>query len=373
MKAQVWGACARLVNGRVEVRRVAVRVELLRRLPAMTVVGLSAMQVKETAERVRSAIEAQGFRMPRLRVVVEIEPEGEPFEYRRDRYVGLDLAIAQAILVADGLPNAFDPDTIFVGELSLAGYLRPVQGMQAVGLLTEHPVAGSQELWANGFRTRWALRELADVGRTLSAAVEASKRIPEPERDPAFRKDFAECRGFDASVYRSITDAVRNEQGLLFVSEAPGLGTTMLAYRIGGLLPQEFDVQRAALHDMAGMTCAHVPFRAPHHTVTASGMLGTFGARPGELDLARGGVLFLDELNLFSKTLQEIVARSEGFFLCAAVCEQFALPGWREKLAPELRERLSVEIRLTDVSPPRALGAPGPSTDELRRLVGVAP
>lgn len=292
---------------------VQVEVHLANGLPSFTLVGLADTEVKEARERVRAALAHSGLAFPHnKRITVNLAPADLPKESGR-----FDLPIALGILAADG---QIDPAALagheFAGELSLAGELRPVRGALALALALRHegtphtlvlPAASAAEAaLAGGVPVRSA-RHLLDVVAALQPG-EAAQPLPTPEpatpsvHDAALLLDLADVRGQTAAK-RALEIAAAGAHSLLMVGP-PGAGKSMLAQRLPGLLPPMNDNEALASAALASLAGAFDParwkvrpFRAPHHSATAPALVGGGSPpRPGEISLAYGGVLFLDEL-----------------------------------------------------------------------------
>lgn len=268
---------------------------LLRRLPLTTIIGLSAASARETAARVREAVVASGYDWPRQRVELVLSQGVAPLVAS----TGVDLALALAALVASGQVEAERLDGLaFWGELSMAGEVRTVRGTlaaaraaQAQGLLLVTSPEGA---------ARAARAGLPAASLPFLAAVRDAQWVPVapmPEAWPERALDFRDVV-IDEAVCDGLVEAARARRPVLFVGP-PGCGKTMIAARLPEILPLPSAAEQleiATIADAVGLgSGVGRPFRAPHHTISRSGLVGA-GGRLGELALARHGVLFLDAL-----------------------------------------------------------------------------
>ncbi len=301
----------------VEGQSVRVEVKVQKGLPVFTVVGLPAGAVREGKERVFAALAQTGLPLPPRRITVNLAPADLPKSGS-----GFDLPVAVALLAAFGhLPPEALVLSAFVGELGLDGSVRPVRG--AIALAMSCRADGRARLFVPGGNAEEAsavpgisvtgvraLKELIGIlrGERSPAPVAASPR-PAPGAQP----DLIEVHG-QAVAKRALTIAAAGGHSLL-MSGPPGAGKTMLARRLPGILPplseaESLEVTR--VHSVAGLLDrGHPvktvrPFRAPHHTISAGGLIGGGNPpRPGEISLAHLGVLFLDELPEFNRGVLE--------------------------------------------------------------------
>ena len=301
----------------VEGKSVRVEVKVQDGLPVFTVVGLPAGAVRESKERVFAALAQTGFPLSPKRVTVNLAPADLPKSGS-----GFDLPIAVALLAARGHLSRTGLDgTAFVGELGLDGSVRPVRGAIALamscrehgpgrlfvphGNLLEAAVVPGVEVV--GIQT---LRELIGI---LGGDIECR---PARHRAPVAGvrcPDLREVRG-QRLAKRALEIAAAGGHSLL-MSGPPGSGKTMLAKRLPGLLPPLAEsecLEVTRVHSVAGLldreepVKATRPFRAPHHTISAGGLIGGGNPpRPGEISLAHLGVLFLDELPEFGRRVLE--------------------------------------------------------------------
>lgn len=294
---------------------IEVEVHISQGLPSLTIVGLAEAAVRESKDRVRSAIINSGFNFPTKRLTINLAPADLPKDGAR-----LDLAIALGILIASNqLPEVSTQQLEFIGELALDGQLRPTTGTLSIAIAcqqAQHQLILPSDNADEAAKLRnfcvFAAQNLKQVCDHLSqTAVLPPYHAKHTDVLSMTYPDLADVKG-QLRPRRALEIAAAGGHSLLFKGP-PGTGKTLLASRLAGILPPlnlDENLEVARIYSVANL--AHPfgtrPFRAPHHTASAIALVGGGShPKPGEITLAHLGVLFLDELPEFDRKVLEVL------------------------------------------------------------------
>ncbi len=395
MLVKLFGAAVQGINATL----ITIEVNVSRGIRFL-LVGLPDTSVKESHERIVSALEMNGLKFPRHQIVINMSPA----DIRKEGSA-YDLPLAIGILSASG---AVSPDKlneyVMMGELSLDGSILPLRGALSIAMMAKEngfrglvvPTANAKEAAVVDGLAVYGVDNIRDVVDFFNG-----QHIPEPtvvdvekefrEGRNAFDLDFSDVKGQE-SVKRALEVAAAGGHNVIMVG-APGSGKSMMAKRLPTILPPfslEEALETTRIHSVAGRTGLHKslmiqrPFRAPHHTISNVAMVGggTY-PQPGEISLAHNGILFLDELPEFNRNVLEVmrqpledrkitISRARfsvdypaSFMLVAAmnpcpcgfhnhpgkecVCPPGAVNRYLNKISGPLLDRIDMHIEITPV------------------------
>ena len=294
---------------------IEVEVHVSSGMPSLTIVGLPEAAVRESKDRVRSAILNSGFQFPTKRLTINLAPADLPKDGSR-----LDLPIALGILVASGqLPENCTDHLEFIGELALDGQLRSVTGILSIAIACQQaqhqlilPSSNAQEACQLPDIQVFAAHHLKDVCEHLAQTqlLPPFTTLPSAQH-AAYKFDLADVKG-QLRPRRALEIAAAGGHSLLFRGP-PGTGKTLLASRLASILPplnSQENLEVASIYSIANTShpFGQRPFRAPHHTASAIALVGGGShPKPGEITLAHLGILFLDELPEFDRKVLEVL------------------------------------------------------------------
>jgi len=406
------------VNG-LDVYSADIEVDIQRGLPALSVIGLGDAQVKESKDRVRSAIKNSGYDFPSKRITINLAPanikkEGTHF----------DLAIALALLNSSNQVRLDLSSYIILGELSLEGNVRDVKGVFPMAMEAKKlnkrlvvPLGNAREAaLVRGLKV-YPLGSITEAVAFLSGTVDIRPFVLPgsyfSSQKPVYDVDFSDVKG-QVFAKRAMEVAISGMHNIIMIGP-PGVGKTMLARRIPTILPdmssdEVLDVTK--IYSVCGLLNSSEPlvrrrpFRSPHHTASGISLVGGgTNIKPGEITLAHNGVLFLDELPEFSRDSLESLRQplEDGFvsisraakhlqfpsrFLLAAAmnpcpcgyfgsqdkvchCSSYQIQKYRRKISGPLLDRIDIHIELQGVKTDDLMSqtAVSESSEEIRKRV----
>ncbi len=384
----------------LEVHKISVEVDITNSLPQIAIVGLGDTAISEAKERLKLAIKNSNYQFPSTKVVINLAPAN-----LKKEGAAYDLAMAAGILTKEKIINDIPIDTAFLGELSLDGSIRPVSGvLPIVSGLYELGIKKvivpydnlSEASFASGIEVMGA-KNLVEVVEYLNGNMELKELKQDPNdflnMEFEYDIDFKDIKG-QSHAKKALEIAAAGAHNVL-MSGTPGSGKTMLARAFSSILPpltKNEAIELTKIYSIAGLIDSKTPlvikrpFRAPHHSASSVGITGGgSNPKPGEITLAHRGVLFLDEMPEFQRSVLEVLRQPleenfvtisriqntikypANFILIGAmnpcpcgflgdrkkqcICSEFQINRYKAKLSGPLLDRIDIQInvpRLTD-------------------------
>ena len=388
-------------------------------MPLFEMVGSLSPEVKESKERVRTALKNTGYILPPKRITINFIPANI-----RKTGSGFDLPVVAAVLCAIGIvPEEALKDTMVVGEISLSGDVKPVNGiLPMVAEAKERgvtrcivPAENQTEAQLVKEIEIFAVQSIAEMIHILNGGTYIEKEIGKAVAKTIRMLDFSDIQG-QHFVKRACEVAVSGMHNLLMIGP-PGAGKTMTAMRIPTILPpldEKEQMELSKIYSVSGQfqlreqLMEERPFRCPHHTITMQGLVGGgLIPKPGEISLAHKGVLFLDELPEFNRSVLEVmrqpledrvinISRARftveypaGFMLVASmnpcpcgffghprkqcICSKSAVQKYLGKISGPMLDRLDIHVEVPAVDYEELTGRPdGETSAEIRKRVEKA-
>ncbi|MBO5819596.1 MAG: YifB family Mg chelatase-like AAA ATPase [Bacteroidales bacterium] len=306
----------------IEALPVSIEIHVSRGI-RFSIVGLPDNAVRESHERIASALQMNGMNIPRKQVIVNLSPANI-----RKEGTGYDLPMTVGLMIAgEYIPIDAVENSLFIGELSLDGSLQSVKGVLSVALLCKEmglsrlyvPYQNAMEASMVDGLEIFAVHHLKELKAHLMGEKVLHPFVAEDfellKQTAPITEDFCHVKG-QQTVKRAVEIACSGGHNLIMIGP-PGAGKTMIAKCIPGILPpltKEEAIESTRIHSVAGKTCENAqlllqrPFRSPHHSISSVAMIGGGSlAQPGEISLAHRGVLYLDELPEFPRSVLEVL------------------------------------------------------------------